>query len=373
MTEPSRELIERFFINECSAEEAEQVTRYLEQHPELLDEYAGPVDWKDDQEYGVLPDGMAPAGLRYTALPDDTLPAGLREQMRDNVYRSTRPPVRNIWMMRSAAAACIVGLLILGTFWVGSSGHKGATREVAKRTPVIGRHTRILKITGADKVTFTTPDGSTIELAAHSELSYEEPFTSHARAFRLSGAAIFDVAKDPARPFTVYAGGIATTALGTSFRVRAVDNDPRASVLLISGKVVVRPEPALADRAPDELYLSPGEEMVFDRMSRRMALQPSAVKDHPAATAKKTIPGQQGSTTETAETWTFYNQTLAEILKTLQGAYKTAISYSQRDLSKIRFTGTFNKSDSLSGILNTIGSISKLHVIKHEEGYQVEK
>ena len=80
----------------------------------------------------------------------------------------------------------------------------------------------------------TLPDGSRVTLAPLTELSVS--LSSGARAAALiKGAAIFDVAADPARPFAVDAGGVSATALGTVFEVR--NNGGVVRVAVAEGEV----------------------------------------------------------------------------------------------------------------------------------------
>jgi transmembrane sensor len=62
-------------------------------------------------------------------------------------------------------------------------------------------------------------DGSAVTLNTDSHV--RTGFTARRREVALlRGEALFDVAKDPARPFVVTAGGVEVTAVGTSFTVR---------------------------------------------------------------------------------------------------------------------------------------------------------
>ncbi|WP_369062073.1 FecR domain-containing protein [Caulobacter sp. 73W] len=58
------------------------------------------------------------------------------------------------------------------------------------------------------------------------------------RIFLLQGEALFDVAKDPARPFVVTAGDVRVRAVGTSFTVRRLD-DSAVTVVVREGVVEV--------------------------------------------------------------------------------------------------------------------------------------
>ncbi|WP_369059051.1 FecR domain-containing protein [Caulobacter sp. 73W] len=95
-------------------------------------------------------------------------------------------------------------------------------------------------------------DGSTLQLNTDSRVRVRL-----GKARRLidleRGQAFFDVAHDPSRPFTVDAGGVDVTALGTKFDVRRDANG--AYVTLVQGRVVVRRE---ADHY-DAITLDPGQ------------------------------------------------------------------------------------------------------------------
>jgi len=86
--------------------------------------------------------------------------------------------------------------------------------------------------------TVTLDDGSRVTLNTASVL--DVAFSAAERDVRLAeGQAMFQVAKDAARPFVVAAGDRRITAVGTAFDVR-VDRD-RVAVVLVEGHVVVDP------------------------------------------------------------------------------------------------------------------------------------
>ena len=87
-------------------------------------------------------------------------------------------------------------------------------------------------------------DGTRISLDAVSEV--EVTMEDAARSVELrKGRALFDVAKDPLRPFTVAAGDKLIVAIGTSFSVELVQG--QVQVMLYEGKVEVRDR---SDTAP---------------------------------------------------------------------------------------------------------------------------
>jgi transmembrane sensor len=78
-------------------------------------------------------------------------------------------------------------------------------------------------------------DGSIIWLKGNSTLTYPEEFSGHERQVALTGEALFEVAKDPRHPFVITCGHLTATVLGTSFSIKASDDN--IEVLVLTGKV----------------------------------------------------------------------------------------------------------------------------------------
>lgn len=89
--------------------------------------------------------------------------------------------------------------------------------------------------TGEQKI-IKLADGSTADLNTDTKLSVD--YTPSARIIRLDkGEALFNVAHDKTRPFTVYTEGGAITAVGTSFNVR--NRHGKVSVTVLEGTIEV--------------------------------------------------------------------------------------------------------------------------------------
>ncbi|TQV78890.1 DUF4880 domain-containing protein [Exilibacterium tricleocarpae] len=90
--------------------------------------------------------------------------------------------------------------------------------------------------------TFTLPDGSSVTLDTDSELRVGT--MRELRKLQLvRGRAFFNVAKDPSRPFIVYAGDKTVRALGTAFQVSMEGED--VTVTLVEGSVRVEEDTGL--------------------------------------------------------------------------------------------------------------------------------
>ena len=154
-------------------------------------------------------------------------------------------------------------------------------------------------INTSDKsVNFLLPDGSTVELAANSRISYANNFDSvDTRDVYLSGEAFFTVTKNPSRPFRVFANEIVTKVLGTSFRIRSFEKDTIIQVTVRTGKVSVYSQ-ATADireiAAPNRLggiILTPNQEIVYQKSKKEFqkALMENPVMIKPEVTGENML------------------------------------------------------------------------------------
>ncbi len=88
-----------------------------------------------------------------------------------------------------------------------------------------------------------TQDGSVVTLNTDSKI--EVRFTAQERHIELDkGEAFFEVAKDPAKPFVVYAGKQRVVAVGTKFSVRL--NSDTVHVAVTEGKVRLESNPSIS-------------------------------------------------------------------------------------------------------------------------------
>lgn len=80
-------------------------------------------------------------------------------------------------------------------------------------------------------------DGTVVILNAGSRLVYPAAFKDNKREVYLEGEAFFDIAPNAQSPFFVYASGIETEVLGTTFNVSAYPDDAQQNLVLVSGSV----------------------------------------------------------------------------------------------------------------------------------------
>ena len=110
------------------------------------------------------------------------------------------------------------------------------------------------------KSVLSLPDGSVVTLNSGSSITYTKSFGNEERKIELHGEAFLEVQKDK-KPFIVSAKGTEITVLGTSFNVKAYDDEDIVETTLVRGSVKVKPD---AGRDIPEVYLKPNETVYVD-------------------------------------------------------------------------------------------------------------
>ncbi|SEW40237.1 FecR family protein [Chitinophaga arvensicola] len=252
------------------------------------------------------------------------------------------------YLPRIAGIAAGIALAVIITWqWV-KKAETGQTNNTMPVIAIVHQHT----VNKSDTVmNIALPDGSTAALYPHSSLHYDIPFTHNKRDITMSGAAEFNVSTDHAKPFTVYANGIATTALGTRFRVNT--SNKNVQVLLYEGRVVIHPA---INGGTKKAYLNPGEQLSvakdFDYLITRIS---------PAVKAKKNLRKEAPASNADSINLNFRNTPLADVFDNLAKKFQLQIVYTNREkLQEIPFTGYFNANDSLENLLKMLCGMNNL-------------
>lgn len=208
------------------------------------------------------------------------------------------------------AAASLACVLVLGSAWFLNRSRP----EPA--TPAFVPQASLYKTEIGERLTVALADGSraTLNTASRVRVIYTP---AERRILLDSGEAYFQVAKDPARPFRVFAIGHSITAYGTEFDVR-VDRG-RLEVALLEGKVGVA---------------GPGRSIGLTRRQLLIAsnsgLTVRAIGDESAVTA-----WSQGLVT-------FDDETVAEAAAEMNRYLVEPIVIADPRLARTRISGTFH-------------------------------
>ncbi|MDX9728907.1 MAG: DUF4974 domain-containing protein [Bacteroidales bacterium] len=186
------------------------------------------------------------------------------------------------------------------------------------------------------RVSFTLPDGTEGMLNSGSTLTYKMPFTAD-RDVSLTGEAWFDVSHDEKHPFTVNAGDLDLTVLGTTFNVSAYPEEGYVEVVLESGKVLVD-----SDHYTEGMIMSPSEKLVYE---------------NGRVTRSTTDPSKYSSWTDGK--LVFRSDSMSEVARRIERWYNVRVEIMDDDLEKYSFRATF-EDDPLEEVLKFLGMTSPI-------------
>jgi len=280
-----------------------------------------------------------------------------------------RPPARElrfystIWFKVAASIVVICGL-----GWYGF-------RDEPARQGVISEEmaTRMIEKNNDAKspLLISLLDGSSVTLQPESRLRYPEKFSDEIREVYLEGEALFEVAKNPQKPFLVHANGLTTKVLGTSFSVRSFEEDRDVVVKVFTGKVAVLPTGKVnksSNVVPGQnnaIILTPNQMVVFSRSSERLTktLVPQPKLLAPPKPEKKFD-----------HPFDFNNTPVAQVFSILEKSYGVAILYDDELLRQCTVTaplgdeGLYQKLDLICKVIRADYEIVDAQVVISSKG-----
>ncbi|MCZ4243126.1 FecR family protein [Pedobacter punctiformis] len=337
----SDELLDKYLKGQCSPEEKLLVLQYLDKIDELPEHLLSKNEW-DNTTDAIIDDAKT-------------------EEMFNVVNKHTTVKVSKLkWLKISAVAAVFLAVLTFGFLKIKQNQPKADfARHISldqnKKSAINWKsvmnytdHTQLL----------TLPDQSTVQLYPGGELRYALPFIKTKREVYLNGKSFFQVTKDKKHPFVVYAKGVSTTALGTSFTITALEKSKEIKVELHTGKVWVKNIDSTLHVLPFSKILMPGNELVYNQAINKVKV-----------TDVKLLVKQADPVKEL----NFTQASLVNVFAQLQQHYKIKIIYNPADLQEMSFTGNLKLTLSIDAILEEIAELNKLNKIKTTEGYLIRK
>ncbi|MEJ7759043.1 MAG: FecR domain-containing protein [Gemmatimonadaceae bacterium] len=227
--------LDAYLVEEASAEDVAQVSRWMKSEPDAT---AGLAALKRSGSASDAPDPAAwdveAALTRVKHRPDSQPVAG--------VGRGLRFPWDGRQKNRTKSATGHTRRLALS-----SIGLAAAAALIFAVAPQLQRSIRdsfaapdrTLVTLAGQRSSVTLGDGTRVILGPASRLQYSSTLVtaSGPREVELSGEAYFRVMHRAERPFRIVAGRTVTEVLGTSFSVRAYDNDESVQIAVIEGRV----------------------------------------------------------------------------------------------------------------------------------------
>jgi ferric-dicitrate binding protein FerR (iron transport regulator) len=346
----TKERIIEFFEDRCSAEEADEIYRYLQENPEWISAWFNEEEWES---------------FLYT----EDLPQSWSQSLLEKIDAARSPREGRVrWMRGLKVAAAMIGILLgLVIVWQCYVKRGGPSAETIALSGDAAKDTTLINGKGGLKRVILE-DGSVVELFPASRLTFHRGFQRDKRTVFLSGEAVFRIAEDKSRPFTVFTKGFSTTVLGTEFRVRAFADSLTACVQLLSGKVMVRN----LEHPDQTAYLLAGQQCTFNSEknspSGMFAIHPPSPSNRNGAVLKS----QAHSNPEDNDSEIlFKNESLTRVLSRLSEFYHTPLHFDRVEMNKRKFTGSVQKDQSLEEALKIITLLNDLHVDRQDSVYRI--
>ncbi|MDG0835866.1 FecR family protein [Roseateles saccharophilus] len=276
-----------------------------------------------------------------------------RDHMASIAQRPVREPVRargTPWRW-AAAAACLSALV------VGGAVITQQWREQGVYATVVGEQRSVL-----------LDDGTRMLLNTDTRLRVD--YGAKQRTVEVAGGeALFEVAKDAARPFVVRVAGSEVVAVGTAFSVRFIDSpkhDDALTVTLIEGRVNVRPTVGGGDSlAPKEaVVLKPGDRLTLDHNARARA---------PVVESKVDRPNIERAMAWKRNEIAFQDTPLAGAIDEINRYSRTQVELSPEvQQANLDVSGVFRTGDSAS-FANAVALLHGLKVRENNGRLELEK
>jgi transmembrane sensor len=242
--------------------------------------------------------------------------------------------IRRLWKRSLAAAVVLMMLGSIGYWYFAGKNSMNAQASLLEKHNARGT-----------KSTIVLPDGSTIWLNADSKIKYPTSFAGRLREVYLSGEAFFDVAKDPQKPFVIHLSKGTVKVLGTSFNIRAYDNEKLIETSVSTGRVAFIPARSTTLQQPDTIYITPNNKVRYSLNNDQVNLEPTAAAEDKAWTEGKLI---------------FKALTLEEIATALERNFGKKAVFVDEAPKHYRLTGTF-ENNSLEEILFYLSKTKKFN------------
>lgn len=221
---------------------------------------------------------------------------------------------RDLFVWRNVAAIALFVVSCWATYEWGS--HNGNLN--------LADQTNIVNAPFGSKSILSLPDGSVVTLNSGSSIQYTQSFGDEERKVELHGEAFLEVQKDK-KPFIISAKGTEITVLGTSFNVKAYDEEDLIETTLVSGSVKIKPD---VNQKIPEVYLKPNETVLICKKNKKNI----------QIELKKDINTLLYTSWKDAK-WIIQKEPLESIAKKLERKYKVKIRIENELLKQYKFTG----------------------------------
>lgn len=305
------ELTTKSLSGEATPEELKELEALLASDAHLLARY------RVLQQFWNQHDAIAPSAVEENL---QKVLGQLQLSPEENVV----PIRRRNWWKRIAVAASFI-IAASAVYWFMSG--KETTPRVDS---LVEKHNA-----RGTKSTIELTDGSKIWLNADSKIKYPPVFAGNTREVYLNGEAFFEVAKNPSKPFIIHLANGTVRVLGTSFNVRAYDNEKVVETSVATGKVAFIPRYQTRRQKQDTLFITPNNKVRYSLEEDQANVLTTVAAEDKAWTEGRLI---------------FRGATLAEIAVELERYFGKTVVFIDEEARNFRLTGSF-QNNSLDEIM----------------------
>jgi hypothetical protein len=248
----------------------------------------------------------------------EEIAAQVWEKLEDSTHRPDRS-LFQIWLGAAAIIAITFGVWLFNLKASRSEEESYENQVVAYKGHLIEKNN-----INNNPQKIVLPDGTKIYLEKNSKVSYNQDFSGKLREVFLKGEAFFEVTRNTQKPFVVYTDEVTTKVLGTSFRIKAYEQEPTIMVAVKTGKVAVSVSEN-RKATQNNIVLKPNQQLVYERVDNKIQ--------------KQLVP-KPGMliTVEKADFFDFEDTPLAEVFKKIESVYGIDIMYDEELLGACELT-----------------------------------
>lgn len=232
--------------------------------------------------------------------------------------------------------AAAITVITIGIFsWIKINNHSQET--------VVQSYAKIISnATKGERKKIILKDGSTVWLNSGTQLFYTNDFEGATREVLLKGEAFFDVKKQNGKPFIVHSGALDIHVVGTSFNVKAYENENQIETTLYEGEVNVLYN---NNKTLSPIKLIPNQKLIIKKAIPLATAKNNTVKES-IIIEKMDSTVSESQTVEAAWKYNrleFKDEPLSEIAKKMERWFNVSIIIESESLKNKTFYGSFKE------------------------------
>lgn len=297
------DIFERYILRQATKEEIDSLCSFIN-GDHLLNQ------WFEEQIMSSSPNIDLDLRLRML----DNIRSNVKYKIEGNTGERVKKANRNYIRWVANVAAILLPIVLIAGIYIFNKPQKIDYLAISADA--------------GEKASVSLPDGSKISINSVSEVVYSTEYNKKERILKLKGEGYFDVKSDSSKPFIVECGDVKVKVLGTTFGIKAYDDENTISVVLSSGKVeLITPS--------ESLTMKPNEKITYDRATKSTRIEHVDAKDY---------------TDWRQNRLRFENETLENIVKTIARMHNTDIVFDNAEIDQQKFTGTIDNTSVQSAL-----------------------